>query len=239
MAQVKTNFRHSHSASRRTPWSYRAGTTPLHRCPAGIKLIILFLLSASPVLGPLFAGGAALLVFLGAISAGLKPRELLSGSMPLVIMLLIFTMLRTITGQPGTEFRLTAFHLDLTALQNGLFFSAGILVCFAAASLFFAVTTTTEIRHSLSQIELFLSGLFRKKSLPPPKQSRLSLALALMLGFLPRFFECWENADTAAKARCCKGGLKRVMVILPLVTERMIETAAETAEALESRGLEL
>jgi biotin transport system permease protein len=112
-------------------------------------------------------------------------------------------------------------------MNDGLLFAAGILVCFAAASLFFAVTTTTEIRKALAAAE---TRVFRR-------QSRISLALALMLGFLPRFFECWENADNAARARCCPGGIRRIMVILPLVTERMIETAADTAEALESRGL--
>jgi biotin transport system permease protein len=60
-----------------------------------------------------------------------------------------------------------------------------------------------------------------------------------MLCFLPRFFELWENAETAVKARACCGRIRRIITILPLVTERMIETAAETAEALEARGLAL
>ena len=208
----------------RIPWSYRAGTTPLHRCPAGIKLILLLLLSASPVLGLPFAGAAALIVFLGACSAGLKIRETLAGSKVLVIMLLIFTAFRAVSIGSGR-----AVQIDIKALQSSLYLSMGILVCFSAASLFFAVSTVTEIRKTLASAESFL---FHRKG-------RLSLALALMLGFLPRFFECWENAGLAAKARCCKSGLKRVLLILPLVTERMIETAAETAEAMESRALEL
>ena len=239
MAGIKTNSPYQPGTSYRTPWSYRAETTPLHRCPAGIKLLLLLLLPASSVLGFPFAGGAALLILIGAISARLKITELLSGSKALVIILLVFSVLRAIhmdTGQSqsiiypaqfGLNLDFMQCILDLPALLSGLYFSAGILICFSAASLFFAVTTTTEIRKALAGIEYFL---FRR-------QSRLSLALALMLGFLPRFFECWENANLAARARCCKGSLKHVMVILPLVTERMIHTAAETAEALEARGL--
>jgi biotin transport system permease protein len=119
-------------------------------------------------------------------------------------------------------------------LAGGLVFAAGVLVSFAAAALFFAVTTTTELRRSLEAVELFFRFPNSRNS---RRRGRLSLAFALMLGFLPRFFELWENAETAVKARACSGRLKRIMAILPLVTERMIEAAAETAEALEARGL--
>ncbi|MDR2110671.1 MAG: energy-coupling factor transporter transmembrane protein EcfT [Spirochaetaceae bacterium] len=59
-----------------------------------------------------------------------------------------------------------------------------------------------------------------------------------MLGFLPRFFEIWETVNLAYQARGGKGGIPRILILLPLVTERMMEIAAETAGALESRGLE-
>ena len=245
----------------RTPWAYLAGNTPLHRCPAGIKLILLLLFSAASVWGLPGAAGAAALILAGAFSAGLSPRALFAGSRPLVIMLLVFTAFRALSagsGIPSVDagvFSMNAetlsvniemlfgsftLRVDLPALQSGLFLSAGILVCFAAASLFFAVTTTTEIRHSLARAESFLTRPFSGKKRPhnaAQKQGRLSLSLALMLGFLPRFFEYWENARLAALARGSKSDVRMIMAILPLVTERMIEAAAETAEALESRGL--
>jgi len=230
----------------RTPWAYLAGNTPLHRCPAGIKLILLLLLSAASVLGAFGAAGAAALILAGAFSVGLGPRSLFAGSRPLVIMLLLFTAFRilsTESGIPGAEaiglpFGSFTIRVDIAALKSGLSLSAGILVCFAAASLFFAVTTTTEIRHSLARAESFLTRPFLGKKRPPNAQGRLSLSLALMLGFLPRFFENWENARLAALARG-SGGIRMITAILPVVTERMIEAAAETAEALESRGLEV
>jgi len=243
----------------RTPWAYLVGNTPLHRCPAGLKLILLLLLSAASVLGPFGAAGAAALILAGAFSVGMGPRALFAGSRPLVIMLLLFTAFRILSvesGIPGAEavglsvneaglsaniglpFGFFTLSIDLPSLKTGLSLSAGILVCFAAASLFFAVTTTTEIRHSLARAESFLTRPFLGKRRPPNAQGRLSLSLALMLGFLPRFFENWENARLAALARGC-GGIRMITAILPVVTERMIEAAAETAEALESRGLEV
>ncbi|MDR2313542.1 MAG: energy-coupling factor transporter transmembrane protein EcfT, partial [Spirochaetaceae bacterium] len=65
------------------------------------------------------------------------------------------------------------------------------------------------------------------------------LGISLMLGFLPRFFELWEAADTAYRARGGRKGPGQMRTLIPLVTERMLEAAAETAQALESRGLGL
>jgi biotin transport system permease protein len=123
--------------------------------------------------------------------------------------------------------------------------SGGILISFAAGSLFFSVTTMTELRRSLERAERFLRCPFRRRLAPQSAeagpevlpQGRLSLALALMLAFLPRFFELWEAAETAVKARGCTGTFRRVMAILPLAAEGMIESAAETAAALEARGV--
>jgi hypothetical protein len=179
------------------------------------------LLSAAPFFGLPFAGGAALFILCGAFLANIKPQQLMSGSFPLLTMLLLFTLFSALYFDVG-------IGISTSKIKNGLFLTANILICFAAASLFFAVTTITEIRKTLAGIELFI---LRRKG-------RLGLALALMLGFLPRFFECWENAAMAVKARCCKNKFKTVIVILPLVTEKLMETAAETAEALISRGYE-
>jgi biotin transport system permease protein len=97
----------------------------------------------------------------------------------------------------------------------------------------------TELRESLGRLETLLllplaRLLGKRRRLGQPL---LSLGIALMLGFLPRFFEIWETAATAYDARNGKAGLPRILALVPLVTERMIESAAETAGALESRGL--
>jgi len=243
---TNTNARLKNSTPRRTlsyrAWSYRAGKSPLHRCPAGIKLVLLLALSAAPVFGLPAAAGAAALILAGAFSAKISLRSLFAGSKPLVIMLLFFAVIRALgAGQPESDAQGTIHFgktaIDLAGLQSGLYLAAGILICYSAAALFFTITTVTEIRHSLSKAEIAVISIFRKRR-QDPYQGRFSLSLALMLGFLPRFFEHWENARLAARARGCTGGFRQITAILPLVTERMIEAAAETAEALESRGLD-
>jgi energy-coupling factor transporter transmembrane protein EcfT len=83
-----------------------------------------------------------------------------------------------------------------------------------------------EIKKSLAKLEAILHL----------KRLRLSLGLSLMLGFLPRFFEVWEDAELAWESRAGKKGLRFFIVIIPLVIEGLMNTAAETAAALESRG---
>jgi biotin transport system permease protein len=190
---------------------------------------LLFLLSiAAFFFGPPAQGLAALFIIAAALTAGIRPWELLRGVKPLLYMALLAILFRSLKAPP--------LFLDTGGLQAGLSFSLGILVSFAAGALLFSVTTMTELRESLSQIE---TGIFRIAFFAPKRRrhNKLSLGISLMMGFLPRFFEIWEAADFAYQARAGKKGISRLILLLPLATERMIEVAAETAEAMESRGI--
>jgi biotin transport system permease protein len=102
---------------------------------------------------------------------------------------------------------------------NGVFFAWSALVSFCAGALLFSVTTMTEIKNALSRLS-----------------PRLALALSLMLGFIPRFFEVWEDRRTAYRARNGKAGPASLAYLVPASVEKMIEKAAATAAALESRS---
>jgi phospholipase A1 len=60
-----------------------------------------------------------------------------------------------------------------------------------------------------------------------------------MLGFLPQFFEVWEDLCLAWKGRAGKKNLSLIVTLVPLAVEKMMRKAAETAAALEARGLNL
>jgi biotin transport system permease protein len=96
-----------------------------------------------------------------------------------------------------------------------------IFVPFVSAALLFAVTSMRELRLSLQKLT---------------RSAAVSLGVTLMLGFIPRFFDLWESANLACDARSCKKNPRRLFMLVPLVTERMMEAAADTALALESRG---
>jgi biotin transport system permease protein len=105
---------------------------------------------------------------------------------------------------------------------QGLITVLRFFIPFVAAALLFTVTTMRELRLSLQK-------LTRTATIP--------LGITLMLGFIPRFFDLWESANLACDARSCKKGPRRLCMLVPLVTERMMEAAADTALSLETRAL--
>jgi biotin transport system permease protein len=233
--------------TRYAPFGYRSGSTPLHRLPAGLKLLGLLVLSAAA-----FGSLPALVISALAVSAlaaiaRIKAWELLRGSKPLA--LLAFFVLIFKTADPASSginlYRLHIPFISSAGFVEGIVLALRIFVSFAAGSLLFAVTTMGSLRRSLARAEQAVCGFAfrvlrankRRKENTAFRYSRVSLGISLMLGFLPRFFELWEDMNLAYTARYGKKGLRRIKTLIPLVTERMMEAAADTAEALEARGI--
>jgi len=206
--------------ARSIPFRYRAGRTILHRAPAGLKLLAVMVLSTAACVSVYGLAAAIALVLAAAIAARIPPWELLKGARTLALVSLCIILLNLQTPVVGL----------ITALR--------IFVPFAAAALLFAVTTMRELRFSLGALELGLKNLFARRE-KPQRCAFFSLGISLMLGFIPRFFELWETSNLACDARFCKPGHRRLLLLVPLVTERMMEAAAATALALEARGLGL
>ena len=207
-----------------TPWSYRKGSSLLHRTPAGAKLIFLLALSLAPfipwtgIFVFVIPGIIAIFLITLSIIAGFSPDMLLRGSGPLFIVVIGVFIFQALEFSP--------LGLNLQGLMESIIFCARLGLAFAAGALLFAVTTPGEIRKSLSKAE---NALHLEKL-------NLSLSISLMLGFLPRFFEVWENLNLAWKSRGGKNTPRRITVLVPLAVERMMVKAAETAEAMEARG---
>ena len=225
MAVVRIGDRGSGIGDRETPWAYRKGSSPLHRLPAGFKLASLLLLSLAAFfpgsqqrLFFVLAGIIVILILLSFVGR-IKPWQLLRGSGPLFLIVIVLLTFQAIDFNPF------AFKTD--GLAEGFIFCLRLGAAFAAGSLLFAVTTLTEIRRALSRFE---TALHLDKYKP-------GLGLALMLGFLPKFFEAWEDASLAWKSRGGKKNLSMLISLIPLVLEKMMVKAANTAEALESRAL--
>jgi biotin transport system permease protein len=236
------------------PYAYRSGSSPLHRCPAGPKLLGLLAVSAGAFSSIPGLAAAAAVVLIGALAAGIRPRELLRGARPVLLPAALTALVRAFRfGTPGPGPGAAGLSLpvpDAAGFAGGLHQGLCFVVSFAAGALLFGVTTTQELRDSLGRLEIAAAALcaapgrfFRGGKGTAPRKPRtfsgFSLGLSLMLGFIPRFFEIWESANLAFDARAGKKGLGRLAVLVPLTVERMMETAGETAGALESRGLSL
>jgi energy-coupling factor transporter transmembrane protein EcfT len=214
----------------RPPYAYRHRKTILHRVPAGIKLICMIAISVAACSSPYGLAASIPLVIILSLIARIPFWELFRGSKPLVVISLFVIIVKTInidwglgTGDWGLGIGGRAEFTDavITVLR--------IFTPLAAASLFFAVTTMRELRLSVTAFELRLR---RKKT----GVSSFGLGIGLMMGFIPRFFNFWEMSNIACDARSCKRGPRRMLILIPLVIERMMAAAADTALAVEARN---
>ena len=206
------------------PWSYQKGSTLLHRLPAGFKLAFLLLLSLAVFIpGSEYqeffipACSVPILIILSFI-AKKNPLSLLRGSGPLFFIVLAVFLVRGLELSPP--------GINREGLKETIIFCARIGIAFSAGSLLFSVTTAWEIQKSLSRLEVFLNL----------QKLRLGLSISLMLGFLPGFFVIWENVNLAWESRAGKKNISRLVKIIPIIVEKMMIQALETAAAMEARG---
>jgi len=232
--------------------------------PAGLKLVFVIIISTIAY-GSLYGlAVSVMLILIASAIARIPPPVLLKGSKPLFILSLCVILLKTINSEAGgiTTPEIIIFNVYIPDLHlsfiskegfiEGLLTAPRLFVPFAAAALLFSVTTMRELRLSLAFVEkgvirFFSIGhkleFFHAKDAKKQRTQReeehipyFSLGITLMLGFIPRFFELWDDANLACDSRSCKRGLRRLFLLVPLVTERMMEVSANTALALEARA---
>jgi biotin transport system permease protein len=221
-----------------TPYAYRPGNGPIHRADAGLKLASLCALSFASFFGgiPGLAAATASAAVAAAIG-GIPFPCLFAGSRPLAVATGLVVVLRTVRFDSGAPAFVSA---DAAGLAEGLVFAWGVFVSFAAGSVLFATTKTSELRIALARAERAakrtLRALLPRRAAAKMEAADISLTIALALSFIPRVFAVWESAEDAHKARCGPAGFRALFSLVPLAAERLIEAAAETAHAMESRG---
>ena len=206
-------------------FEYKKSNSFAHRLPPEIKLIFLLVFSIAAFLTPLkILVFIPLFVLISACLAGINPKHLLNGSIKLLFLLFAIFAFGSIKLKYGINNFQFVFEFD--NYINNAVFCLRIISAFIVSSLFFHICPLREIKKVLSLLESFF-GL---------KKIHAALSLSIMFNFIPRFFSVWEETGLAWKSRSGKTGLLGIVKILPLVIQNLMYKAAETAEALESRG---
>ncbi|WP_233153429.1 energy-coupling factor transporter transmembrane component T [Kineosporia sp. R_H_3] len=193
--------------------TYRPGTSPLHRAPAGGKLLGLagLLLVLAVVRSPLgVAAGAALLAVLAAV-ARVGVRPLLAQARPLRWVLLV----------------LAAFQVWSAGPVTALVVVGSILVAALLAGLVLLTTPTQALLDAL------VAGLrpFRRVGVDP---ERAGLVLALTIRAIPVVSGLAQDVVDARRARGVERSARAFAV--PLVI-RSVRYADRLGEALAARGV--
>ncbi|MGI5217459.1 energy-coupling factor transporter transmembrane component T family protein [Nocardia sp. CA-290969] len=194
---------------------YRPGNSPVHRTPAGVKLVLLLVtITAATVfvrtpvqLGVVAAGAAALFVL-----ARIPWRTALEQLRPMVWMLAIIAVFQILTTSPA----------------RALVVCGLLLLSVALAAL---VTLTTKVTDMLDAVTRAL-GPLRRIGVDP---DRLGLLLALAIRCVPLLATIVREVAEARRAR----GLQWSMTALVTpVLVRSLRTADAMGDALAARGVD-
>lgn len=193
---------------------YRPGTSPLHRAPPGLKLL---LLAAGALLlvalrSPVAVGTACLVVAGGYLLAGLGPREAMHQVWPLRWVVLLLVPFQWWTG----------------GWPAAIVVVGTLLALVAAAGL---VTLTTRMTALLDLLERLLQPLQRFGLQP----ERASLLLALTIRAVPVLVATLSDVRDARRARGLERSPKALLVPVVLRTMRH---ADRLGEALVARGVD-
>jgi biotin transport system permease protein len=193
---------------------YRAGTSPLHRAPAGTKLALLAVLTTALVLArsPVAVGAAAVVCLAGYAVAGWTPLVALGQVRPLRWLLLV----------------LVPFQLWTGGWRAAVVVTGTLLVAVAAACL---VTMTTRVADLLDTLVRLVTPL-RLLGVDP---ERAGLALALAVRSVPVIGAAAREVADARRARGLERSVRALAV--PLVV-RTVRHAERTGDALAARGFD-
>ncbi|KAA9154321.1 energy-coupling factor transporter transmembrane protein EcfT [Amycolatopsis acidicola] len=191
---------------------YEPGTSPLHRVPAGVKLVAMFALAVLVVLlgSPLWLGVICVLVVLGYFVAGIPARRALRQLRAIVVLVVVV-------------FAVQWWLLDpVTAAVVCLRIAAAL----GAANLF---TATTRIEDLVSTVERAAGPLRRFGARP----ERIGLLAGLTLQAVAALSGIAGEVREAARAR----GADRspTAFVVPFLV-RTLRHADELGEALAARG---
>lgn len=191
---------------------YLSGTSPLHRLPAGVKLAALAVLAVLlvPVSDPVvlaMALAAVLLVYAGFGRPGLKRIAQWRSLLPLLAVI----------------FLLQAFAASLDVA------AASVLRIAVMVLLADLVTLSTRLQDMMDALAVPMRPLARF-GLDPEK---LSLAVALVLRFVPVLLDTWRGREEAWRARSPR---RPGLPLVGAFFAGALANADQVAEALDARG---
>jgi len=214
-------------------FSFQKRKSLLHNCPALVKLAILLAIAiiayrTRPIFHVVLFFSAIILVLVSHISF----KDFLYDLKPIIyycIFIVVVEFLSSlIFGGVPTVALLEPNAGHYWTADNSILLISRLLVTMAYASIFFRTTSNLELQQSLERVELFIT--FGKSNLA------FSKSFALFLNFLPQLFAIWNNLDKAWRARQGKGGVRKVLVLMPVFITLSIKKANDTLLSLRNRS---
>ncbi|WP_150243275.1 energy-coupling factor transporter transmembrane component T family protein [Nocardiopsis quinghaiensis] len=193
---------------------YVPGDSPLHRAPAGAKLLALLLVGIGLVVWAdhRVAAGALTAALVLYPAVGLPLGRAWSALRALWPFLLAIGLFQVLFADWQTALRLCAQLAALVLLAN-------------------LVTLTTRVREMLELFERLVRPLRHVGANP----DRIALVLALTIRSIPMAATAWQAAREGYRARGLSG--RPHLLVVPVIVQ-LLRMADATGEALVARGID-
>ena len=197
-------------AGRQTAFSYKAGNSIIHLCPAWVKIILL------PFISILF----------------FKLPPLAAGLM-LGFIILVQLLLKFSPGEIFSDVKLILYYAVVLLIFRGkevIPMLIRLLCMLELTALLFRTSSGLQLREGFEKIELAFRKLFHLK-----KKTPLAQSLSLFVCFIPLVAKNWEEAKRAWFARGGKASIKMLLVLLPVFFSIGMKQAWNMARAIAVR----
>ena len=220
-----------------TAFSYKAGNSIIHRCPAWIKILLIPALSIAIFkLPPLFS---VILVIAQLVLAGLLRftiREQLRDFRAVLyyaLFLLFARLISVMAGlvQAGGRLSISDFLLE----KESLIMLLKLFCLMQTASILFRTSTTLQLREGLEKMELTLRRPFTSRQRQTNAPTPVAQTLALFLCFIPQVSKIWQQTVRAWKARGGRTSLRMYTSLLPVLFSVGMKQAYNSARAITIR----
>lgn len=202
-------------------FSYKKGSSFLHRCPAWCKILFIPLINILFLcLPPLFSIILVVLQFTLAFWLGFTFREQFSDLKPVIYysVLLIFFQLITWLGTGCPDWRVT---FSWESEKETVLLLVKLFAVMQSASLVFKTSTSLEIREGIGK----LFG----------QSSAFTNAISMFLNFIPMVAKIWEQSKRAWFARGGKHNVKMYITLMPVLFSVGMKKAYNAARAVSIR----
>lgn len=211
-----------------TAFSYKPGSSFLHRCPAWVKLLVIPVVSVAVFkLPPVFTVAVFLVQVALSFLLRFTFREQLRDLRAVLYYAFLLIFAKVIGSVAAGQTDILTFGFT----EKEMWFLLLKLLCvMQTASILFKTSTSLQIREGLETMELAVRKLLHRKPCAPVAQ-----AVSLFICFIPQVSKNWQQAELAWKARGGRKTLRMLVVLLPVFFSVGMKQAYNSAKAISAR----
>lgn len=213
-------------------FSYKHGSSPLHRLDARIKLLLIFVAGyAAFSLPPVPCAVCIAAVFVISAVSGFTLREQFVQLKPAAY---YATLLYTVA-------LISSFieHIPFPALfvprPADILLSLRLALAVQFTGLLYRTTSPLALRTALEQIEDAVRGFFHRTPSGHGAIPGFSETFSLLLVFIPQVFDVWQEIYRAWKARNGRSGIRMLSALFPVFLSVCMKRSYLTSLALRNR----